>query len=325
MATPKPPYDPVKSIEGMYNGTLTRIAYSFKDTVNFGRARRLRDPNTGREMVLRAPAACAQTEAGAKAREEQAATAKRKRSEEEDAAEKEQEAKRVKIGEAAKETEEVPAPAAEIENAVATPPKPKPTSPVAITDQSPQQKKPSPLKPPEPAPEKPPETNDEFSVSAKPTPAGPETAATMEGANDFDQFESMFGEPTGDDGGMNGDGDLGFDLGLNDDVFGDSSATNDQNATDSSDLNTLLPGLESYANQDSTAGGTGDGTQNPQTNPTTQTLDFGLPDLGGPNEFDMIFDAENFDNMPMDGNMGMNDEDVNLDLNMDLESMFTNN
>lgn len=340
MATAKPSgYDPVKSIEGMYHGTLTRIAYAFKDAVNFGPStkdiiqecsKRYQDALDDCEIqileakwYLEHQLVVRKQKREARAREEQAATAKRKHSEIEDTAEKEQENKRLKVEDTSPEAEQKTSSGADPTVASAAPAQPKVESPAVVKDEPAQQKKVTPEKPAAAPPNKPTDQNDDFFTSAKQTP-DPGTVATMEEANDFDQFESMFGEPAGGDGG-GGDGDLEFDLGLNDDVFGESvnDTNNEQNGNDASDLNALLPGLDSYANQDSTANGTGEVTQNQQNNTTTQALDFGLPDLEGPNEFDMMFDSENFgDAMPMDGDPNLNDDDANLDLNMDLESMF---
>ena len=324
MAFPKST-DPVRTIEGMYSGTVTRIAYAFKDHANFGQStkaiiqecsKQYQDALDDCEIqildakwYLEHQLLLRKQKREAKAREEQAATAKRKHSEIEDEAEKEHDQKRVKVNDAPKEDEPDVAPPA-----IETPPKQK--TPEKPKEKPTPEKQPSPAKPADPEPEKPPEVNDEFSIPPEPTPADPGTVATMEGADDFNQFESMFGEVTGDDGGGEPGGDIGFDL--VDDVFGDSvnDSSNNVGGMEPSDLNSLLPGLESYANQDST-----NATQN-QESSITQAMDFGLPELGGPNEFDMMFETGDFDGTAMEGNMN-DDVNVDLDPNMDFESMFS--
>lgn len=159
---------------------------------------------------------------------------------------------------------------------------------------------------------------------SKPTPQESPTRT-----NDF-TFESMFGEPTADMGDGGGD-DLGFDLSMeNNDPFANISQdgsnmniganmqeTNNPNPPDQSSLSSLLPGLESYANQAGDDAFT-NMSQNPASsninnanvnpfdaNPAQSTdNNFGLPELGGANEFDEFFESNEFDNNAHSGGGG---------------------
>ena len=172
-------------------------------------------------------------------------------------------------------------------------------------------------------------TTDEF---PKPTPQD-----TPADGNEAFNFESMFGEPSADmmDGAGN---DMNFDL---EDLGGDSYGNMQDNS-----LNSLLPGLESYANSagdDTTYNMLGapmngmptgadalvtsnqpDPTQQPQQ--AANVSDFSLPQLG-PNEFDDFLNANdmNFDDpINLDGDGMMNMEGMeNVDMNMDFDSMFS--
>lgn len=406
MATSKPPYDPVKTVEGMFMGSVTRIAYALRDPANFAQstktvlaetAKKFQDALDdchiqihGAKWYLEAQLELNKSRREAKAREDNAASVKRKREEIQDAQDKtapnvdgENAPKRVKTQEPEETSQpqpkrQQPSP---LSKSAAQPPASAPAKPatqpvsVAARDTATPAVKP-PDKPKvsittdtkstqqnvPPAPkqqEKPPEpertltqtTTDEF---PKPTPQD-----TPADGNDAFNFESMFGEPTGDIMGEEGN-DIGFDL---DNIGGegfDGDATNMNSVHDTS-LNSLLPGLESYANQagddtgfnmsgaatngvDTSGGGGGTGQNNittnsqqtsqPQQQPPAQEPqlenmnDFSLPQLG-PNEFDEFLNANdmNFDgNMNLDGDglMGIDNLD-NLDNmdNMDFESMFS--
>ena len=401
MSPSKPPYDPMKTVEGMFMGSVTRIAYAMKDPLNFAQstkavlaetAKKFQDALDDCEIqildakwYLERQLALNRARREAKAREDSVASAKRKRDEGQDAKDAAQNvegknaSKRVKTeepeGPAHTEARpqqsspsQKPAPkpvvttikpptqmqqtATEKPRATKAPAKRKVST--TLTDAKPSQP-PAPLAPPNPTPqEKPPEpaqplertmaqtTTDDF---PKPTPQ--DTPAESEAFN----FESMFGEPSADMDGAGADTGFEFDS-LGGDGFGGDSSLQDNS------LNSLLPGLESYANQAGDDGsfnlsGTtlngvsdtqmGGGTNGDSTMMNTQSQQqqsgmnvdsFGLPQLG-PNAFDDFLNSNeiNFDetvnldtrdmlNMDdMDNMDNMNNMD-NLD-NMDFDSMFS--
>ncbi|ETN45020.1 uncharacterized protein HMPREF1541_09896 [Cyphellophora europaea CBS 101466] len=351
MSTAKP-YDPIKSIEGMYHGTVTRIAYALKDPGNFGQSTKgiiqecskqfqdalddceiqILDAKWYLEHQLRLRKQKRAEEA--KAREEQAASAKRKHDQVEADGQKDQGTKRQKVEQLPKpepepekkptpvleqpsETEPTPAPAQQPADA-GKPAEPTPTEKPKELQQSPAQEK------ADTAPDKPPDTVDDLFGSGRPTPtAEPGTAAgTLDGVDDFNQFESMFGEATGDDTNINPDGDLGFDLQMGDDDFAANIDTNPDAQTQpagDSGLDSLLPGLESYANQNQNNTG-GDSAQNAAT---AGDVDFNLPELGGPNEFDAFLDANNFDSLDMGNDANLDGDINNMDAPLDFDSMFS--
>jgi hypothetical protein len=399
MATSKPPYDPVKTVEAMFMGSVARIAYVMKDPVNFAPATKAVLAETAKKFqdalddceiqilnakwYLERQLAANKARREAKARDASASSAKRKRDEVQDAQDKAQHAegenapKRVKTQEP---EEPVPPPQ----------PKPQQPSPVQIpapqpavapskpaAPSAPQQrdkpatvkppdkpkvsvttdvKAPQPTAPPAPKPQekpKPPEpvqppertmtqtTADEF---PKPTPQDTPASGT-----DAFNFESMFGEPSAEmmDSGGN---DMTFDL----ENFGGDSYGGDSgniNLQDNS-LNSLLPGLESYANQTGDDGGfgmpgtTNNGlpTGNDRAGEAGQSVasagqqlqqqqqqeqqqpaimdDFGLPQLG-PNEFDDFLNDNDMsfgDSINLDGDGMMNMDNINVD---DFDSMFS--
>lgn len=391
MAATKPPYDPVKTVEGMFNGSVTRIAYAMKDPQNFAQSTRAVLAETAKKFQdalddceirildakwhLENQLALNRTRRETKAREDSAANAKRKRDEIKDGHEKvqgnerENAAKRVRTAEpeeitqsqqkmeavipqqapaaglVAKETTSLPPPKPVAKPAgkpTAKPPGPKPAGPkpadkpkvFVTTDVRASQRPSAPLPK---ARERPPEsalmpestltqtTSDEFpKITPQDTPAA--------GNEDFN-FVSMFGDASGDM--MDGVGnDMSFDLNLGDGF--DAEAAN-MNMNDSS-LTSLLPGLESYANQAGedngfNLGGTinmgnamlsdlgGGPISDMNTQQTINPNDFSLPALG-PNEFDEFLNSNdmNFDdplNMEDDGLMSMENME-----NMDFDSMF---
>ena len=344
MAATKP-YDPIVSIEGMYHGSVTRIAYALKDPANFGQStkgiiqecsKQFHDALDDCEVqildakwYLEHQLQLRKEQRAAKAREEQAASAKRKHDqiEADGEKEKEKEAKRQKVEQDAQPRPEPEKPAAE----PALEPAPEPVQPPAESDkpaepipaeQEKKDDKPTTPAKETPVPDKPPEPVDDLFGSGRPTPsADPGTAGGMEGADDFNQFESMFGEPTGDDPTMNPEGDLGFDLGMGDDVFG---APTDQNQPtgEASGLHSLLPGLESYANQEQNAAGGVAGDNNAQ-NSVDAAMGFDLPELGGPNEFDAFLDANNFDGIDLNNDPNLDGDINNMDAPLDFDSMFS--
>ncbi|EXJ55960.1 hypothetical protein A1O7_08891 [Cladophialophora yegresii CBS 114405] len=407
MAASKPPYDPVKTVEAMFMGSVARIAYVMKDPVNFAPATKAVLAETAKKFhdalddceiqilnakwYLERQLAANRARREAKARDDSASSAKRKRDEVQDVQDKAQQAegenapKRVKTQEP---EEPVPPPPQQPKLQQPSPvqkPAPQPAvAPGKSTAQALQQqrdkpatakppdkpkvsatadvKAPQPTAPPAPKPHeqpKPPEpvqppertmtqtTTEEF---PKPTPQ--DTPAS--GTEAFN-FESMFGEPSGEmmDSGGN---DMAFDL----DSFGGDGYGGDSvnlNLQDTS-LNSLLPGLESYANQTGDDGGfgmpgttsnglppgndlAGDASQNDisagqqqqqqhqdqqqQQQQPANMHDFSLPQLG-PNEFDYFLNANDMsfgDNINLDGDGMMNMDtldNINVD---DFDSMFS--
>ncbi|KIX08479.1 uncharacterized protein Z518_03135 [Rhinocladiella mackenziei CBS 650.93] len=285
MATTKPPHDPVKTVEGMFNGSVTRIAYAMKDPLNYAQstkailvetAKKFQDALDDCEFqildakwYLEHQLALNKARREAKAREDNAASAKRKREEIKDAQEKAKESerenasKRVKTVESedpsqlppnsntSSQQQSVTAPNAAA-NAAPTPAE-KPAAPnpsdkpnVSVTiDHKPSQ-------PPAPASkprDKPPEDGKVPESTSMQNSRDDWPKATPQDTpatgNEDFNFVSMFGEPSGDV--MDGGGnDMHFDLNLGEGF--DADGTTNLNAQDSS-LNSLLPGLEPYASQ----------------------------------------------------------------------------
>ncbi|KAL2438420.1 hypothetical protein ABEF95_008976 [Exophiala dermatitidis] len=396
MAAAKPPqYDPVKTVEGMFNGSVTRIAYAIKDPANYAQstkavlaetAKKFQDALDDCEIqILEAKWYLEHQLAVNKARREEkarqdsaAAHAKRKREETTDEQDKPLEKKeggdnanaqkRVKTADAEAPT------STQTQQASKSPLQPQSAAPPGGAEQpaSKAEKKPANLsqkeKPPKSNNKQPLESTTATTASQPSTGTGPPskpshnrpqsiqippntmaqttTTTTDElpkdtpqdntsavGNDDFN-FVSMFGEPSGGDN-MDGNGnELNFDLnGLD--------GTNNMNVQDAS-LNSLLPGLESYANQagnDSSfnMGGNGNGSgtvnlnqgsgagtdggaataNNNQQQQQINISDFSLPALG-PNEFDDLLNSNdmNFDeavNLNDDGTMNMESMDLDFD------------
>jgi hypothetical protein len=401
MATSKPPYDPVKTVEAMFMGSVARIAYVMKDPVNYAPATKAVLAETAKKFqdalddceiqifdakwYLEHQLNLNRARREAKAREDSAASAKRKRDEAHEAQDKAQSAegenapKRIKTQEPEEPTQPqqspqqksfdqkpapqppvadhkpapVDSPAAKDKPAKDKPAKDKPaTTKLSASEHKPNisvttdAKEPQPSAPPAskaqekskpPESLRPPErtmtqtTTDDF---PKPTPQD-----TPADGNEAFNFESMFGEPSADM--MDGAGDdLTFDLGSM--GYGGDGDANNLGLQDNS-LTSLLPGLESYAEQsgDDTgfsmpgttsnglpvpASGTGQNDAAQQQQPANVS-DFSLPALG-PNEFDDFLNSNNinFDesiNLDGDGLMNMDGMD-NVDMNMDFDSMFGN-
>lgn len=378
MAATKPAYDPLRIVEGMFNGSVTRIAYAMKDPVNYAQSTRAVLVETAKKFqdalddcevqildakwYLENKLAQNRARREAKAKEDSAATAKRKRDEVEGTQEKTQEAeqetasKRIKTAEpdAAAQTQPQPPPSKPKES----PPKPsktptkaqtspktaKKTAPAKQAEKQPASTKPDKKKSQSPSipvkvPEKPFENPPPPVPEPKPTllnfddfpKATPQDMSA--GGNDDFNFTSMFGEPSADM--INNPGnDINFDMNNLGDGF-DASVAQD------SSLTSLLPGLESYANQagddtfnmppaDNGMSGTApaDITQPAQLNPN----DFSLPALG-PNEFDELLnssdmnfdDAVNFDStgmMNMDNMDNMDNMENMENMDLDFDSMF---
>lgn len=405
MSTAKPAYDPVKTVEGMFNGSVTRIAYVLKDPLNYAQstkavlaetAKKFQDALDDCEVqildvkwYLERQLALNKERREAKAREDNAAavSAKRKLDDIKDAKDKAQDAsqdpapKRVKTAEPEEPAQSKQQPPSTTPAPVApngTPKQPakpldKPTATTATTkpaDKSqPQSKSSAPPtganrkpsvstetkaqpsaapakpkaqhKPPEPIQVPPPTmittseplTTQSLTLDDYPRATPQDTPA---GGNEDFNFVSMFGEPSGTDMMDGTNGDMSFDMNIGNEFDIDPTAAA---AAQDSSLTSLLPGLESYANQssddnsynlggihmDGTDGaGALDFNANPQQQsqpsaPGVSVNDFGLPTLG-PNEFDDFLNSNdmNFDAVD-DGMMNM----VNMEsMDMDFDSMF---
>jgi hypothetical protein len=400
MAAGKPPYDPVKTVEAMFMGSVARIAYVMKDPVNYAPATKAVLAETAKKFqdalddceirileakwYLERQLEVNKARREAKAREESAASAKRKRDEAQDLQDKAHNAD----GESAPKRVKTQEPEDPVQGPIKTQQKPQQTSPIVETGSlsTAAASKPAPQPAPDPpqkaatahAVEASPETTraeanasqapaaTASKVQEKPKPPEPvlppERTMTQTTADDFPKptpqdtpaenhdaftFESMFGEPSADLMDATGS-DMPFDL----DDLGGETYTGDggnMNLPDNS-LNSLLPGLESYANQAGddtgfnmpapstnlngvTAGLDGitdlgvtssENPPNPQSQQPQQITninDFSLPSLGGPNEFDEFLNANdlNFDEANNFEDNGL----LNLEDNMDFDSMFS--
>lgn len=386
MAAAKPPYDPVKTVEGMFNGSVTRIAYALKDPANYAQstkavlaetAKKFQDALDDCEIqileakwYLEHQLALNKARREAKAREESAAAhAKRKHDEIKDEqektldVEKENAPKRVKTAEPEEaiptqqpsqppeSSQPPPNPPATAPNGInkAASPKAQEKPTVAV---SPDARKAQPAAAPPSKPQEKPPQNQQSKLQDKhpqnlQIPESATTQVTAEefpkitpqdtpaGGNDDFNFVSMFGEPSGDNTDAAGN-DMTFDLNLGSGFDADTAAHN-MNVQDSS-LNSLLPGLESYANQAgddnnfNMGGNTNTGTSGSgldigagmaNDNNTQQQInvnDFSLPALG-PNEFD---DLLNSNDMNFDDTINLNDDGLmNMEsMDMDFDSMF---
>ncbi|KAK5047032.1 hypothetical protein LTR84_006974 [Exophiala bonariae] len=405
MSTVKPPYDPVKTVEGMFNGSVTRIAYVMKDPLNYAQstkavlaetAKKFQDALDDCEIqlldakwYLERQLALNKERREAKAREENAAvSAKRKLDDIKDSQDKTQDSlqdhasKRVKTAEPEEpsqavqaeqqppattapttsappitpkqlpkplEKPAVPKPADKAQTQPAPPPagtnrKPslskdiKAQSAVAPTKPKPQQKPPAPIQVPPPAPMSisEPLTTQSLTLEDYPRATPQDTPA---GGNEDFNFVSMFGEPSGNEMIDGAGGDMGFDMGMGNEFDVDPTAAA---AAQDSSLTSLLPGLESYANQSGddnsfNLGGINmNGTQGidtldfganslqqqpqaPAVGANMSANDFGLPTLG-PNEFDEFLNDNdmNFDAVD-DGIMNMDNMES---MDIDFDSMF---
>ncbi|RMZ88574.1 hypothetical protein DV736_g4206, partial [Chaetothyriales sp. CBS 134916] len=174
-------------------------------------------------------------------------------------------------------------------------------------------------------------------ASDQPAPATTEVQSTPQVTpgltNEDFNFVSMFQEPSQDVANLDGtnNDDLNFNLDLGDDF---ARAVNDRgggNAVDASQggaLNGLLPELENYVQE--TEGVAGGGASNPgaPNSNSNQDMNFDLPPLDGPNEFDALFNEQAFDGMgtvsgglDMDPDGTFSHEALNMET-LDLDSMF---
>ena len=183
------------------------------------------------------------------------------------------------------------------------------------------------------APKKPPEITTakgansfsiDFASQEDPKTSGP---ATSVDENQNFNFDSMFDDPN--DGGDGTNADLGFDMDLGADPFASviNDANNSGQADKSASLDSLLPGLENYANQtgddmmmnftSNGAGGAGmDGTAGGSSNP------FDLPDLGDSTFDDLLNDESLGGNMAGTGDDMLNDDSM-MNLGEFDDSFFT--
>jgi hypothetical protein len=332
-------YDPITSIEGMFNGSITRIAQAIRSPAEYGLStkgvllecsKRFQDALDDCEIqildakfYLENQLAQNKARREAKAKEETAATAKRKHDEIKDVEETEDSAKRVKLDqpdpvEPQQSIEPPQAPGALKKD---TPAEPKPAHSKPQPTPAAKSEEPEAPEPPEVPTDK---SNDKDKNKEKDKPPDepplitpldefPKATpnATPAPTNDDFNFESMFGEPSADLAPTTDD-PLQFDLDL--DSMG-AGLGNDSNPQET-DLNSFLPSLESYTNQasDDPVGGVGvggtDGTAGGGMN-------FGLPNLE-PNEFDAFLDANDFGtggegNFMTDDAMNTNPENVDFD------------
>ena len=152
----------------------------------------------------------------------------------------------------------------------------------------------------------------DLATQEDPKTSGP---ATSVDENQTFNFDSMFDDPN--DGGDGENADLGFDMDLGADPFGNviNDSNNSGQVDKSASLDSLLPGLENYANQtgdemmmnfDSAgAGGTGlDGPAGDSSNL------FDLPDLGDSTFDDLLNDESLGGNLGGAGDDMLNDDSL---------------
>ncbi|KIV87337.1 hypothetical protein PV11_02890 [Exophiala sideris] len=381
-ATNKPPYDPVKTVEGMFNGSVTRIAYALKDPLNYAQSTRAVLVETAKKFqdalddceiqILDAKWYLEQKLAMNKARREKArediaASAKRKRDVEDGVQEKplevakENAPKRVKTAEpeeaaqlqqpqSQQEQQPPPVPVVNSESTSQAPQKPATKAPAPKpAEKAPAKQEVKPTQaPPAPAPkvpEKPPEKAPAMETNMQVPTFDDFTRATpQDTGNEEFNFVSMFGDgdPSADMMAAAGnDMNMNFDMGMGDSF--DAGAAN-LDLQDSS-LNSLLPGLESYANQagdDNSfnmgmpmptntnmntnnnnmvtgAGGSDAAAAMGANDNSLQEVDYSLPALG-PNEFDELLNSSD---MNFDGNVEFDDNEMgNMEMDLDFDSMF---
>jgi hypothetical protein len=305
----KGPYSPVTAIEGMFNGSVTRIAYVFKDPGKYGpstkavlgeTSKRFQDALDDCEIQildakwhLEHQLAVNRARREAKAQEEDATAMKRKLDDMKDAAMAsgepevdEKPAKRQKVEDASGEPmkiEELPnaqlnaGPSIKTKPHVASVPK---SDEATVATEATENAKSIPTKPQVTIPQAP----DLGTEQTRPSTSEGILKSTSQDtpANEVSNFVSMFGDPSGELGDSGGD-DLDFDLDLNSDSFGAN-----MNLEDPSSLNSLLPALESYAIQASDDSGLN------FSNDTTNTATDAHAGLGGDfNDWDALLNDSN--------------------------------
>jgi hypothetical protein len=373
-AKPLAPYDPVRSVVAMWNGTITRLGYLFKDPVTYGAeptkavlnstSRRYQDALDDCEIqILEAKwylehqlKLNREKREAAQAEKKDASSTKRKLAEFQgvqtangDAATPDEKpAKRQHVGDevpeksvqepekemkaeqkstsdeaAADKTKEPPSDQKRVQMATTA-------RPDTIVSEPVQPKQP-PDRPPAPAPVKV-STKDESRPSTSyggrgpPSQSGQNTPATA--AEEFN-FESMFGDPSGDPNDAAGLTFDNIDLANTDQIDGNNiGGFDDPNAFNLGDtsLNNLLPGLESYAKQSGDHGDGAGGYDFGNAGDVGGSVgnEFALPDLGGSTFDDFLNDNTFGDGTGGDGGDDFlkDGEMMNLD---DLDASFFDN
>lgn len=365
------PYDPVNTVQGMFNGSVVRIAYALKDPKKLSESTKLilaectkkyQDALDDCEIQIldakwylerKLAENKARREAEAKAKEASTATitAKRKYDEVEDATAPQQPETPSKRP---KSSEQLPTPsqvsaldfAATDEAQKNASISQKPSQPGTQSQISAAQRTNTKETSIPKEPDKPKEEDKKQPLSQSQSEqqfntddfiqASPQATSAL--TNDDFQFQSMFGEPTDDNNdAINDNEDIDFDFDIdsafasntnNTSTVNNTSNTNtqlpsqSQQQNDPSSLNSLLPGLEQFANQPDDSQNTGI-TSQPMQNQASNTS------FGGnfePNVWDDLLNDEtfgtdgdnnanmnmNFDNADMD-NIGVPDKDLNFD------------
>lgn len=330
--TTKPPYDPVKTVEGMFNGSVTRIAYAMKDPLNYAQstkavlaetAKKFQDALDDCEIqildakwYLERQLALNKARREAKAREDSAASAKRKREEleavQDQAPERDNESapKRVKTQEPEESAQpqqgSQPTSQPSAINGTAAQPPAKPTEndkPAATNAmEKPKVSAPTEVKAPKPsaAPaaasqskDKPPEpAQPPESNVAQTTVVDEVPKATPQETPVTGNDEFNFVSMFGEPSGEMGDG-TGNDMSF-DLGLGEGFDGDGSNLNAQDSFSALLPGLESYANQ------TGDDSGFPMPAPgATTNL---VPDSGGQGGDDTTITANNNNQQQLNAN-----------------------
>lgn len=332
------PYDPVKSVLGMWNGTITRLGYFFKDPANYGESTKAVLSSTSRRyqdalddceiQILEAKwylehqlKLNKERREAAQAEKEDASSTKRKLAElqgaktnGDTASSDESPAKRQRLANEVSE-ELVQAQAKAVKPVQKATPDAAPADKIKeevseqknivtttipkteMTASEPTQRKEPPDKPPLPAPvktsmkvESRPSTS--YGGRGPPSQSGQNTPATA--AEEFN-FESMFGEASGDPNDAGGLTFDNMDLANTDQIDGNNiGGFDDPNAFDLGDasLNNLLPGLDSYAKQSDDRGNGAGGFDFGNTAVASGSggNEFALPDLGSSTFDDFLND-----------------------------------
>lgn len=348
MATTKPLHDPVKTLEGMFNGSVTRIAYVLKDPTNFGQgtkailaetAKKFQDALDDCEIqileakwYLEHQLSLNKAKREARAKEESAISAKRKHDDMKESEAVDQEvsenlAKRVK-------TEDAINAQVKQETSVLDVSDPEPKQDVKTEQNKIEQPTTEAQSEDTQDQSKPPEAHEEIEYpentqnvntqnSVQPSiedgfAKGLPQETPIETNDDFN-FVSMFGEPTaeGVEGGENG---IPFDLNLGDEFSTNMNDTTTtlQNQDPMEALNTTTD-LQQQPSQplDSAFNAT-----NTTDNPSAGTANnFDLANLG-PNDFDAFLNDNDFGDPNLDSNMNLTEEAMMDMENLDFDSMF---
>lgn len=316
VSAPKP-YDPTKTVDGMFKGSVIRMAYAFKDPKNFGEStkviisectKKYQDALDDCEIqlldakwYLEQKLAENKARRDVKAKEVSAATAKRKH---EEAAEKDTETNIDSPPKRAKANEQPsprPTPTAQNLSNIKDQPKAKgamqtgPSLQQIKTEAQPtklEEKKPPTPQPPVASQVQKQSTKPQADTALAPADDFPRQTPNVTPAitNDDFTFESMFPDALGDG---DGDGMDDLNIGLDEDPFGDSfdssTLVNDTSANTQATMqaqiqtqntqrpssNTLLEGVEQFANQPDDAPKPSNTNGNTNTNTFTSDLDMG--------------------------------------------------